>query len=117
MLSLARQERWVILFLIVVALIGLGISFLTKHYSQIKVVGYVSQDIGRISLNHADKITLIDIPGIGAKLAQRIIDYRRQRGQFTDIAQLKDIKGIGDSKYKAIKDYFIIDPAPLDIQK
>ena len=106
---MTRQERQVILFLIAVALLGLGINFLTKHCSKIKVVGYVSQDIGKINLNQADKQTLIDIPGIGKVLAQRIIDYRQQNGRFNHIAELENIKGIGKSKYEAIKDYFIIE--------
>ena len=97
------------MFLTAVGLIGLGISFLTKHYSEIRIAGYVNQDISRIHLNQADKEALIDVPGIGEKLAQRIIDCRKQRGEFSDISQLKDIKGIGDYKYKAIKDYFIVD--------
>lgn len=115
LLNLTRQERQVVLFLVCVALIGLGINFLTKHYSQIRIIGYVSQDAGKIKLNQADKQTLIDVHGIGVKLAQRIIDYRQQYGGFKDIAELSNIKGIGRSKYEAIKDYFIIDPAPLDI--
>ena len=109
MVNLTRQEQQVILFLILVALFGLGINFLTKHFSQIRVIGYISQDIGKIDLNQANKEALIDISGIGAKLAQRIIDYRQQKGRFRDIAELKRIKGIGRSKYEAIKDYFIVD--------
>ncbi|MBL7196768.1 MAG: helix-hairpin-helix domain-containing protein [Candidatus Omnitrophica bacterium] len=109
LISLTRQERQVILFLIVIALLGLGINFLTKHFSQIRVIGYISQDIGKINLNQADKEALIDISGIGTKLAQRIIDYRQQKGWFRNITELKKIKGISESKYEAIKDYFIVD--------
>ena len=109
MMNLTRQERQVILFLIVVALLGLGINFLVKHCSSIRVIAYVSRDIGRIGLNQADKETLIDVPGIGKILAQRIIDYRKQNAGFEDIAALKNIKGIGKSKYEAIKDYFIVE--------
>ena len=109
MLNLTKQERQVILFLIIVALIGLGINFLTKHFSQIRVIGYVSQDIGKVNLNQANLETLIDIPGIGKILAQRIIDYRQQNGKFNVIDELNNVKGIGKSKYQAIKDYFIIE--------
>lgn len=109
MLNLTRQERQVILFLVFISLIGLGINFLTKHFSRIRVVGYISQESGRINLNQADKQTLVDIPGIGEKLAQRIIDYRKQNGKFSYIDELNNIKGIGKSKYEAIKDYFVIE--------
>ena len=109
MLNLTKQERQVILFLIAVALLGLGINFLTKHFSQIRVIGYVSQDIGKVNLNQANLETLIDIPGIGKILAQRIIDYHRKNGRFNVIDELKNVKGIGKSKYQAIKDYFTIE--------
>ena len=109
MINLTKQERQVILFLILVALVGLGINFLTKHCSQIRIVGYVSQDIDKINLNQATKGILVDVPGIGETLAQRILDYRKKKSKFSDIAELKNIKGIGKSKYDVLKDYFIIE--------
>jgi len=108
MLNLTYQERRVILFIIVVALLGLGINFLSKHYSQIRIIGYVNQEFGKINLNQATVGTLIDITGIGRTLARRIIDYRQHYGEFKDISELKNIKGIGKSKYEIIKDYFIV---------
>ena len=109
MINLTRQERQVVLFLILVALLGLGINFLHKQYSKIKIIGYVSQDLGAINLNQATKEALIDLPGIGKELAQRIIDYRQQNSRFSYIEELQNIKGIGKSKYEALKDYFIIE--------
>jgi comEA protein len=108
-MNLTRQERLVVLFLVCVALVGLGIDFFSKHFSQIRVIGYVSQDNGKINLNQAAKENLMDVRGIGEKLSQRIIDYRRENGKFKDIAELKNIKGIGKSKYEAIKDYFTVE--------
>ncbi|MFC1658786.1 ComEA family DNA-binding protein [Candidatus Omnitrophota bacterium] len=106
---LTKQEHGVILFLTIVALIGLGINFLDKHYSQIRIIGYLSQDVAKLNLNQADEEELIDVPGIGVKLAQRIIDYRKHKEKFVDIAELKNIQGIGDYKYMVIKDYFTVD--------
>lgn len=108
-MNLTRQERQVVLFIIAVVLLGLGISFLTKNFSRIRVVGYISQNIGKVNLNRATKEALMDIRGIGEKLTQRIIDYRQKNCGFKDIAELRNIKGIGKSKYEAIKDYFTIE--------
>lgn len=109
MFNLTLQERQVILFLIAVALAGTGINFLTKRYSQVKVIACINQDAGRVDLNKADKETLMGVSGVGEKLAQRIIEYRQDRGGFKAQEELKNIKGIGKSKYEAIKEYFVVE--------
>lgn len=109
MLNLTKQERQVVLFLISAALVGIGLNFWLKTNLEIKVIGYLTQDIGKINLNAATKDTLMDIKGIGDKLAQRIIMYREQNGDFKDIEELKNIKGIGVSKYEAIKENFFVE--------
>lgn len=108
MFNLTREEKQVILFLITLALIGMGVDFLKKKYSSVTNIGRFSEDIAKIDLNTADKDLLTDIPGIGEKLAQRIIEYRQKQTSFTDTAELKNIKGITNYKYEKIKDYLIV---------
>jgi competence protein ComEA len=90
------------------ALLGITISSLAKAYSPIKIVAGFSQDIGKIDLNKADKETLMSVSGIGEKLAQRILAYRLQQGQFNSLEELKNIKGINNYRYEKIKDYLIV---------
>ncbi|AKK03767.1 ComEA family DNA-binding protein [Corynebacterium epidermidicanis] len=59
---------------------------------------------GKVSLNSADAKALEDLPGVGAKTAEAIIAYREQSGGFTSIEQLKEVKGIGPSKFEKMKD-------------
>ncbi|MDT8901982.1 helix-hairpin-helix domain-containing protein [Anaeroselena agilis] len=59
---------------------------------------------GRVSINAADKAALEKLPGIGAVLAGRIVDYRKAHGPFRDIAELKKVNGIGESKFRQLKD-------------
>lgn len=108
MVSFTRQERQVILFLIIVALLGIGINFSAKRFLQVKVIASISPDMGRIDLNKADKERLMDIPGIGEKLAARIIEYRKQKTGFQDIEELKVIKGISDYKYEKLKEFLFV---------
>jgi len=108
MFSLTRQERQVLLFLITVTLVGMGINFLGKRYSSFKAIACPNQDFGKIDLNTADKDLLISIPGIGEKLAKRIITYREKQASFSNVEELKSIKGISDYRYEKIKDYFIV---------
>ena len=56
-----------------------------------------------ININTAHETELEELPGIGPSLASRIIEYRNQNGNFKDIADIKNVTGIGDSKFEKIK--------------
>ena len=68
----------------------------------------VSEEEDKVNINTASAEQLMEIDGIGETLAVRIIAYRKVYGDFTDIAQLKNIKGIGDKKFDAIKEYITV---------
>jgi len=59
---------------------------------------------GRININIATQTELTDLPGIGSVLASRIIDYRRQYGDFLRIEDIRNVSGIGEKRYEAIQD-------------
>lgn len=109
MVSFTRQEREVILFLISVALVGMGINFLAKRYSSVKAITCFSENILKADLNKADKEALMGTPGIADKLAQRIIEYQKQNGNFTSLEDLKKIKGITEYRYKKLKELFYLE--------
>ena len=62
----------------------------------------------KINLNTASKEMLMNIPNIGEKKAESIIEYRTQKGGFTKVEELKEISGIGESIYDKIKNYFMV---------
>lgn len=107
MFELTPQERRVILFLATIALTGIGADFLLKRYTAPKSIAALSRDIGKINLNTADKELLMEIPGIGEKLAERIIEYRNKQKIFQSTEELKNIKGITGYKYEKMKDLLI----------
>ncbi|MBQ6297287.1 MAG: helix-hairpin-helix domain-containing protein [Selenomonadaceae bacterium] len=57
-----------------------------------------------VNINTADAERLATLKGIGPALAQRIIDYREQNGNFKSIDELKNVRGIGQKKFDAFKD-------------
>jgi len=61
-----------------------------------------------IDLNRVSMEDLCLIPGIGTSLAQEIIAYREKRKAFRSVQELKQVKGIGEKKWKAIRGFFIV---------
>jgi len=59
---------------------------------------------GIININTASKEQLKTLDGIGDSTAQKIIDYRNEKGFFNSLEDIKNVSGIGDSKFEKIKD-------------
>ena len=63
--------------------------------------------IPKVNINKADTDTLMIIPGIGNYTAQKIVDYRKVKGSFQSIEEIKNVEGIGDKKFEEIKKYIV----------
>ncbi|MDD4066559.1 MAG: helix-hairpin-helix domain-containing protein [Clostridia bacterium] len=60
-----------------------------------------------ININNCTKEELMTLPGIGDSIANRIIEYRKNKS-FNKIEDIKNVNGIGESKYHSIKDYISV---------
>ena len=58
-----------------------------------------------ININKADENELQSLNGIGESLASSIVEYRKENGKFETIEDLKNVPGIGESKFENIKAY------------
>ena len=67
-----------------------------------------SNSSGKININKATEAELTTIPGVGASTAQKIVVYREENGKFKTIEDIKNVSGIGASKYENIKDYITV---------
>lgn len=61
----------------------------------------------KININTADIYELTSIPSVGEKTAQKIIDYREKK-KFKKIEDIMNIEGIGENKFKNMKDYISV---------
>lgn len=58
---------------------------------------------GVVSLSSATAEQLETLPGVGPVLAQHILDYRKEHGGFTSVAELKEVNGIGERRFADIE--------------
>lgn len=58
-----------------------------------------------VNINTANQTQLETLPGIGASTALKIINYRKQNGKFNNIEDIKQVSGIGESKFNKIKNF------------
>lgn len=69
--------------------------------------GYSSK-IDIVNINTATQTELETLPGIGPSLALKIISYRNENGKFSNIDDIKNVSGIGESKFNDIKNYIVV---------
>ena len=63
----------------------------------------------KININKAAQTEIETLPGIGPSTALKIINYRNEHGKFKNIEDIKNVSGIGDSKFENIKEYICIE--------
>ncbi|SDQ05334.1 helix-hairpin-helix domain-containing protein [Carnobacterium viridans] len=57
----------------------------------------------KVNINLADSNELQQLPGIGEKKAEQIISYRQENGSFQKIEDLKNVSGIGEKTFEALR--------------
>jgi comEA protein len=58
---------------------------------------------GLVNINTATKTQLMNLPGIGPSLADRILEHRASNGPFTSTSELRKVKGIGEKKFEKLQ--------------
>ena len=56
-----------------------------------------------VNLNTATQAQLESLPGLGAKAAERILEYRQKNGSFKKVEDLMNVKGIGEKSFLKLK--------------
>jgi competence protein ComEA len=56
-----------------------------------------------VNLNTATAEQLATIPGVGVKMAERILDYRQKNGGFKKVEDLMNVSGVGEKSFLKMK--------------
>lgn len=57
-----------------------------------------------VNLNTATANQIADLPGIGVKTAELIVQYRVKNGPFKKIEEVMNIRGVGEKTFLRIRD-------------
>ena len=67
-----------------------------------------AQPTGKVNINQASADQIGYLPRIGAKVAARVVDYRKTHGQFARAEDLMEVKGIGEKLFLTLKPYIAV---------
>lgn len=82
-----------------------------EHNQSTRNVAENADSVGKtkvVNINTAGLVELQNIPGVGEKKAQTIIDYRNKYGIFKKVQDLTKVKGIGTKSFQKMKPYIEI---------
>ncbi len=103
MFYLTPQERKFIAIIMVVFIMGAFVQLaLRRDIAPVRWAKQVRQFKININTARADQLQML--PGIGAKLAGRIVDYRHENGPFKKLEGLEDIDGLTKKRFGRIKE-------------
>ena len=63
-----------------------------------------------VNLNTASVAQLEALPGVGARTAALIVEYRQKNGGFKKIEELMNVKGIGEKSFLKLKALVTVTP-------
>jgi competence protein ComEA len=69
---------------------------------------------GIVNLNTASAADLEGLPGIGAKTAARIIEYRQKNGPFKKVEELMNVRGVGEKNFLKLKPQITVGTAKAE---
>lgn len=77
-------------------------AYTSQTFTAAEKKPFVRKEI-TVDINDADTSAFIALPGIGSKLAQRIINFRTKLGGFYSVDQVKETFGLPDSTFRKIQ--------------
>jgi competence protein ComEA len=67
-----------------------------------------------INLNSATAAQIAELPGIGPKTADLVVQYRQKNGPFKKIEEIMNVKGVGEKSFLRIKDRLTVADSKAD---
>jgi competence protein ComEA len=65
----------------------------------------------KVNINTASLGELQKLPRVGPQIAQRILDYRKENGDFKRVEDILKVRGIGEKVFEQLKDLITVGEA------
>jgi competence protein ComEA len=97
--------------LMLLAIVAIAIPAAAQQPSPAKAAKPAAASAGKpaatatapVNINTATQEQLESLPGVGAKAAERILEYRQKNGNFKKIEDLMNVQGIGEKSFLKLK--------------
>lgn len=99
-----NRERLVAGFVALVLALGLS--------SGVALAAAKQGPVGKVNINSASAQQLSALPGVGEKLAARIVEYRQKSGGFKSVQELMNVKGVGEKNFARLQPHLTTGDAP-----
>jgi len=88
--------------------LSLVLLFIFSGLLSYQLMGEVQAKTEKININTASVTELQKLPRVGEKVAQRIIDFRKEHGPFKKIEEIMKVPGIGEKIFDELKDLITV---------
>ena len=103
------------MFRFLCSIVALTTFFSGQAFAQSKAASSETRSTSVVNLNTATVAELEVLPGIGAKTAARIVDYREKKGPFKKIEELMNVQGIGEKSFLKLKPQLTVSAKPEQV--
>ena len=86
-----------------IAATGLALAMAALVFSGSALAAGKAKPAGKVNINTASVEQLATLPGVGPKLAARIVEYRQKSGTFRSPQELMNVKGVGEKNFARIE--------------
>ena len=86
--------------------LALALSFLAS--TGVAIAAGKPGPTGKVNINTATAQQLSELPGVGPKLAARIVEYRQKAGGFKATQELMNVQGVGEKNFARIQPHLTV---------
>ena len=106
--------RIVLSILALASLIAVHVPAVAAQTAPARAAAKPAAPTGQVNINTASVADLDALPGIGAKTAALIVEYRQKNGPFKKVEELRNVRGIGEKNFLKLKPQLTVGAAKGD---